>query len=104
MIRFQINRDTVRTQISTEEWEAMERAQDGELRIYRLRPVLARFMVAEDGTPIPHAQALRELGKVPLEEFVTDVFGAFFKALQDTAVPKVSASLSSSPSEANMQA
>lgn len=103
-IRFQINRETIMHDITIEEWEAMERAQDGDAKIYRLRPVLARFVVGEDGKLIPQEQALKEMGKIPFDEFMKDVFTAFFDALKDSAVPNASGSSSKLPSEASTPA
>jgi hypothetical protein len=100
-IRFQINKETILKSISTEEWEAMEMAQDGEAKIYRLRPLLARFMVDDEGKPIEHKAALKTLGKLPFEEFMSDVFQAFFKALQGTAVNPQNGNSLSLPSAAN---
>lgn len=99
VIRFRIDKETAPKSISTEEWEAFEMAQDGDVKIYRLRPVLARFLVDEQGQAIPHAQALRTLGKLPIEEFMTDVFSAFFDALKGAAVPKVNGNSLSLPSD-----
>ena len=104
VIRFQINRGEVMKAISTEEYEAMEMAQDGDAKIYRLRPVLARFMVNDKGEAIPHAAALRTLGKLPFDEFMRDVFPAFFKTLQETAVPNESGGSSKPPLEADLPA
>jgi hypothetical protein len=101
VIRFQIDRNSVLKSISTEEFEAMEMAQDGDAKIYRLRPVLARFMVGEDGKIIEHVRAMRTLAKLPFEEFMQDVCPAFFKALQETAVPNPSGGSSKPPLEAD---
>lgn len=104
VVRFQIDRNSVFKSISTEEYEAMERAQDGDAKIYRLRPVLARFMVGEDGNILEHTRAMQTLAKLPFEEFMRDVFPAFFKTLQETAVPNQSGGSSQPPSEASTQA
>lgn len=90
--------DTMK-RISTDEYEALERASDGEVKIYRLRPVLARFMIDEAGNPIPHDMAMKQLGAMPFEEFMTDVFAAFFKTMQDLAVPNVNGNSSQSLSD-----
>src|SRR3990172_1982968 len=100
VIRFLINKDTIKKDLSTEEWEALERAQDGEARIYHLRPLLARFVVDDKGKPVLRAQALRQLGAMPLEEFLTDVVAAFTNAMKETAVPNASGRPSNSDSEA----
>jgi hypothetical protein len=104
VVRFQIDRNAVLKSISTEEYEAMEMAQDGDAKIYRLRPVLARFMVGEDGNLLEHGRAMRQLAKLPFEEFMRDVFPAFFKALQSAAVNPTSGDSLQPLSEANMQA
>lgn len=68
----------------------MERAMDGEPRIYLLRPILARYLIDEGGMYIPQAAAMKRLAKLPLDEFLDDVFKPFFEALNETAVPNVS--------------
>jgi hypothetical protein len=103
-IRFQINEETAYKQIATEEWEAMERAQDGDVKIYRLRPVLARFMVDEEGKPLTQEQALKISGKMPFDEFMGDVFPAFFEALRSAAVPKANGNSSNQLSPASTPA
>lgn len=103
-VRFQINRETILKDISTEEWEAMEMAQDGEVKIYRLRPVLARFVVDEaTGKVMPQSLAMKKLGKIPFEEFMSDVFKAFFETLQNLAVPNTNGGSLNKPSEADGQ-
>jgi hypothetical protein len=99
MVRFQINKSTIAKEISTQEYEALEMAQDGDAKVYRLRPLVARFMVDDNGLPIPHAQAVRELGKLPLEEFLQDVVTAFTGALMETAIPKANGTQLRQPSE-----
>jgi hypothetical protein len=97
VIRFRFNRSD--PGLTWEEYEAIEMAQEGELKLRRMRPLVARFMIDEQGGSIPHKQALDILGKLPLEE-VKDVFTKFAEALQDTAVPKASGNSLNSPSEA----
>jgi hypothetical protein len=99
-VRFQINRETAGTIISTKEFEALEMAQDGDVKVYRLRPILARFMVDEEGKALTKAQAMRVTDDIPIAELMADVFPAFFRAIQDAAVPKASGNSSSLPSEA----
>ncbi len=100
-IKFQVNKKTIQDEISTEEWEAMEMAQDGTPRIYRLRPILARFVLGDDGKIMTQADGLKLMAKMPLSEFMRDVFPAFFNALNGTAVPNTSGTPSMSPSTAS---
>jgi hypothetical protein len=96
-IRFQVNPETIYREISTEEWEAMERAQDGKPRIYQLRPILARFVVGDDGAMLTQEQGMELMRKLPIYDFLHDVFPAFFETLRDGAIPKANGAASSSP-------
>src|SRR5215216_1712851 len=96
-IRFQVNAKTFQDEISTEEWEAMEMAQDGQPRIYRLRPILARYVVGEDGKIMSQEGGLKVMAKIPLGEFLRDVFPAFFETLNGIAVPKATGTPSPLP-------
>lgn len=84
--------------MSIEDYEALERAQDGEIRIYRLRPVLCRFMVTEENKPIPFDEALKITSKFGFKEF-GEFASKFFAAMKEKAVPKASGSPSKLPSE-----
>ena len=100
-IRFKFDRNN--PGLTWEEYEAIEMAQDGELKMRQMRPLVARFMVDDKGQPIAHKQAMATLGKLPMEE-VRDVFTKFADALKDAAVPNGSGSSSLPPSEASTPA
>jgi hypothetical protein len=100
-IRFVINRN--KTGLTWEEFETIELAQEGDVKMRRLRPLVARFMVDESGQPLPHEQAIKVLGKLPLDE-VKDVFQKFAEAMTNSAVPLANRTPSSSPSAANSAA
>lgn len=95
---FQISEKSV-NDMSVEDYEAFERAQDGDLKMYRLRPAVARFMVDDKGQPIPHAQALKMTGAMKIGE-MREFIRQFFEAMKGAAVPKENGSLSKLPSEA----
>lgn len=90
--------------LSWEEFETFERTQDGEpMKLYRLRPLLARFMVDANGATVAHDVAMKQLAKVPMAN-IKDVVAQFMATLQDTAVPKASGGSSKPPSEVEPQA
>ena len=97
-LNFHINNDTV-NQMSWEEFEAFERAQDGDLKLYQLRPVLARFMVDEKMKPVPHKQAMTALAKIPLEK-VQETIEVFVDAIREGVIPKANGNSLNLPSEA----
>ena len=97
-VQFHIDKDTINT-MSWEEFEAFERAQDGDLKLYQIRPVLARFMVDTDGKHIDHKKAMQTLGKLPVDK-VQEVVEIFTEAIKDGVVPKASGNSLNSPSEA----
>ena len=99
MIRFLINREKIG--LTWEEYETIELAQDGDVKMRRLRPVVARFMVDEKDQPLPHSQALAILGALPMEE-VKDVFEQFANAMRESAVPNASGRPLNSDSEASL--
>jgi hypothetical protein len=100
-ITFRVNPETIYKEISTEEWEAMERAQDGKPRIYQLRPILARFVVGPDGNLLSQERGMESMRAIPIHDFLNDVFPAFFKTLSEGAVPKGNATQLASRSEAS---
>jgi hypothetical protein len=100
-ITFRVNPETIYKEISTEEWEAMERAMDGKPRIYQLRPILARFVVGVDGNLLPQDKGMEAMRAIPIHDFLNDVFPAFFKTLSEGAVPNASASRLGSHLEAS---
>jgi hypothetical protein len=96
-INFYITEDAVNN-MEAADYEAFERAQDGDIKVYRLRPALCRFMVDEKNNPIPYEQALKVSEKMKisqLKEFVTK----FFEAASQRAVPNENGNKSESPSE-----
>ena len=96
-INFFITKETIE-QMSWEEYEAFERAQEGELQLYRLRPVMARFMTNGNNKLLPRKKAMAMLGELPLSEIQT-VLEAFTGAIQDGVIPKENRNPSESPSE-----
>jgi len=83
------------------DYEAFERAQDGEFKLYRLRPALCRFMVDANNKPVPYQQALKVSEKMKISQ-VKDFIQKFFETVSNNAVPKGNGNLSSSPSEVPM--
>ena len=84
-----------------EDWEAIERAQDGDVKLYLLRPFFSKFLVDEQGKSIPYAQAFKMLGKVPLDDW-KDIIQSFTDALQNASVPKANGNSLKPPSDQNM--
>jgi hypothetical protein len=97
-IIFNITKEGIE-EMEAEDYEAFERAQDGEVRLYRLRPAIARFMVDEHNKPIPHPQAMKISGRMKLKDMKSFI-SKFFDIMRDTAVPKANGNSSSLPSEA----
>jgi len=89
---------TLFKQLPEEDFEAIERAQDGEVRLYRLRPLIARFMVDDQNQPLTHEAAMKQLGRIPTGEW-DEVIRQFADAFRDAAVPNTNGSLSKSPSD-----
>jgi len=97
-INFHLTEESING-LSWEEYEVFERVQDGEaLKLYRLRPILARFMVDEKSLPIKQADALKTLAKIKMNE-IKDVVTAFMEGMQNSTVPKVNGDSLKSPSE-----
>ncbi len=101
-LRFSMNKELLNS-MTEEEYEAIEMAQDGQARLYRLRPLMARFMVDEQGQSLPHEAAKRQLGQIPMGEWA-DVTNQFANAFRETAIPNANGRPSSSPSEASTPA
>jgi len=98
-INFHLTEDSING-LSWEEYEVFERVQDGEsLKLYKLRPILARFMVDDKAQPIKHADALKTLAKVKMNE-IKDVVSAFMEGMKNSTVPKAIGTPLNSPSEA----
>ena len=71
-------------------------AQEGDIKLYRIRPLIARFMVDENQSPLPQVSAMKLLSVVSLDQ-VPIVIKQFMDTLKDKAIPKESGL--SSPSE-----
>jgi hypothetical protein len=100
-INFLVTKDVFES-LSLEEYEAFERAQDGEVKLYQMRPVLARFMVDEKNKPVPHTQAMKVLGKLPVSK-LRETMEKFMEAMKAGTLPLPTGEPSSSPSEASPQ-
>lgn len=102
-ITFHLTEENVNN-LNWEEYEVFERVQDGEaIKLYRLRPVLARFMVDDKVQPLKHEDAMKILSKIPMRE-IKDVVTRFMEGLQNSTVPKVNGDSLKSPSEVEPQA
>lgn len=98
-IHFLINEKSIEG-MTWEEFETFERAQEGDMKLHQLRPILARFLTNGNDKPMPHAKAMKVLGELPIPK-IKEAIEAFVAALKDNAVPKVSGDSSSSPLEAS---
>lgn len=85
------------------DYEAFERAMDGEFKLYRIRPAICRFMVDEKNNPIPYQQALKISEKMKLGQ-VKEFLEKFFETMRLSTVPKMSGTSSQLPLEAVMEA
>lgn len=83
--------------LTWEEYEALERAQEGDVKMFRLRPLLARFVVDEKGVAVEHSIALAQLGRIPMDQ-VPEVVTAFIESLKGSTVPKANGDSLPSPS------
>ena len=95
---FFITEDAI-NEMEAKDYEAFERAQDGEFKLYRVRPAIARFMVDKDNKPIPYTIALKQSEQMKIKK-VNKFITAFFEVMQNKAIPKESASPLKSPLEA----
>ena len=100
-INFYITEQSV-NDMSAEDYEAFERAQDGEIKMYRLRPAICRFMVDEHNQPVPYEQALKLSGKMKVIQY-KDFIQKFFETMNNATVPKVNGSSSKSPTEVELE-
>lgn len=98
-INFHINENLI-NELTWEEYEAFEGAQEGKIKLSQLRPLIARFMVDENQRRLPHAAAMKVLGAIPMAE-VKDVFQQFSESLTGAVVPNGIGKPSSLPSEVN---
>lgn len=99
-IQFYITEKSV-NEMSAEDYEAFERAQDGEIKMYRLRPAICRFMVNEKNEPIAYEQAMKLSGKMKVGQY-KDFIEKFFTTMQDATIPKANGSSSKSPTEVEL--
>jgi len=99
-IQFYITEKAV-NEMSAEDYEAFERAQDGEIKMYRLRPAICRFMVDNNNQSIPYEQALKLSGKMKVGQY-KDFIEKFFTTMNEAAIPKVNGSSSKSPTEVEL--
>lgn len=97
VIRFKIDREKVK--LSWEEYEVVQLAQEGELEMRPLRKLVARFMVDEQGQPLPRPMAMKILAGLDMEE-VPDVFIKFTAAMKEAAVPPTNGGSLRQPLEA----
>jgi hypothetical protein len=96
-ILFQITRELIEA-LPEKDYEVIEMAQDGEVKLYKLRPLLARFVVDDAGAKMPHAAAMRLLGEIPITQW-GDVVNQFANALKTGTVPKANGTPLNSPSD-----
>lgn len=97
-IHFLINEQSVNS-MTWEEYEAFENAQEGNIKLKDLRPVLARFMTNGNDLPVDHKKAMKILGELPLPK-IKETVEIFMGTLQDSAIPKANGSGSQLPTEA----
>jgi len=101
-INFYITEESI-NEMEASDYEAFERAQDGDFKLYRVRPALARFMVDKDNIPIPYERALKITEKMKMKE-VKSFLEKFFDVLKVKAVPNGNGSPSESPIEVSLTA
>lgn len=75
--------------LTWEEFELLEQAGTGQFSFRLMRPLVAKFMVDEQGQAIPAAEAEAELGRLTRPQ-ILEVVGALAAQLRDTAVPPAS--------------
>ena len=100
-IRFHIVGELVDSLI-WEDGETLERAQEGDVKLYKLRPLLSNFVIDENGKPVKHADAMKLIAKVPFKQ-IPQIVEAFTNALKDGTVPKENGSLSEPLSPASSE-
>ena len=97
-LNFKITEEFIKN-LPEKDFEVFERLQDGEsLRIYKLKPVLARAMVDKNGQAVPYKQALEMLGEIPVGDY-KHVIKQFTDGLLGATVPKESGRPLNSPLE-----
>ena len=95
-IKFLINEESVNS-MTWEEFETFERAQEGSVKLYHLRPILARFMLNGNGF-MEHEKAMNVLAKVPVGK-IKETVNLFVNTLKGSAIPNESGSPLKSQSE-----
>jgi hypothetical protein len=96
-IQFLINEQSVNN-MTWEEYEVFERSQEGNIKLKDLRPILARFMVDDNNKAVPHEQAMKTLGEVPVSK-IKETIEIFMNTLKVGTIPNPNGSPSQSPSE-----
>ena len=96
-IEFLINEKSV-NEMTWEEYETFERAQEGDLKLYRLRPILARFMLNGNNDFMEHDKAMKILADIPVAK-IKETIELFMNSLKGSVVPKASGTPSNSPLE-----
>lgn len=96
-IQFLINEKSV-NEMTWEEYETFERAQEGDVKLYRLRPILARFMLNGNNDFMEHDKAMKILSKIPVGK-IKDTIEMFMNSLKGSVVPKANGTPSGLPSE-----
>lgn len=98
-LRFKLNADEIQ-KWPEQDYEVLEMAQDGIVKLYRLRPIMARYLIDASDQYLPTAAALKQLGEIPIGDWPA-VVTQFVMGLQNAAVPNSSGSQSNLPSEAS---
>jgi len=99
-IQFLINEQSVNS-MTWEEYETFERAQEGSIKLHQIRPILARFMVDDANDTVPHDQAMKTLGKVPMSK-IKETIELFTTTLKVGTVPNPKGDSLKSPLEVPM--
>lgn len=86
--------------LAWEEYEAIEMAQEGRVKMHKLRPLMARFMVDDDNQPLDHEKAMGVLGKLPIGQ-LPELMKAFVDGMKVSMVPKENGNSSEQHSEAS---
>jgi len=95
-IHFHVADDVLKS-LTWEDYEALEMAQEGDMKLHKLRPLLARFLVDDNLVPLAQPAAMKLIAKVSMDQ-VPEIIKSFITALKDKAVPKESGLLSQSES------
>jgi hypothetical protein len=98
-IRFRFDAEERKKRLTWDDLETIEMLQEDGLSLRRVKALAARFMTDDKGQYLPYDKALKTLGSL-MEEEIADVLAKFIAAIQEAALPKASASVSSSHSAA----